>query len=139
MPRYIEIDEKKVKRLMREAQQFQDDIVCAIGTDFMQKIAEAENKMLFDIIKGLENAPTEDAVPRSEVDKADQEIERLKRILNSYALQYGTVTDKQKVIGKAKQEVASEIFEELFRNWREQYVKLAIEDVAELEKKYIGE
>ena len=67
MAQYIELDKKKIKRLKREAQFFQDDIVCAIGTDFMQKIAEAENKMIFDILNGLEAEPTADVAPKSEV------------------------------------------------------------------------
>ena len=44
------------------------------------------------------------------------EIERLTRICHSYALQYGTVTDQQKVIDKAKAEVAREIFNDLKAN-----------------------
>lgn len=67
MARYIELDQDKIKRLKREAQFFQDDIVCAIGTDFMQKIAEAENKMIFDILNGLEVEATADVAPKSEV------------------------------------------------------------------------
>ena len=62
MAEYIERDRKKIIRLIREAQHFQDDIVCAVGTDFMQKIAEAENKMIFDILKGLENELAADVV-----------------------------------------------------------------------------
>lgn len=74
MARYIALDEKKIKRLKREAQQFQDDIVCAIGTDFMLNIAEAENKMIFDILKGLEDEPTADVVPKSELSAIIDEI-----------------------------------------------------------------
>jgi signal recognition particle GTPase len=54
----------------------------------------------------IEDIPTADVVPKSEV-------ERLEQILNSYALQYGTVKDQQAVIDKAKAEVAREIFEEI--------------------------
>lgn len=46
---------------------------------------------------------------QSEVEALENEIERLERILNSYALQYGTVVDQQKVIDKAKTEVVMEI------------------------------
>ena len=62
MAEYIERDPKRLKRLRQEAQQFQDDIVCAVGTDFMQTIAEAENRMIFDILKGLQDAPAADVV-----------------------------------------------------------------------------
>lgn len=58
------------------------------------------------VIDLLNNAPTADVVPKSEV-------ERLQKILDSYALQYGTVKDQQDVIDKANQELASEIFEEI--------------------------
>ena len=72
----------------------------------MQNIEDAENKMIFDILKGLEDEPTTDVVPKSEV-------ERLEHILDCYALQYGTVTNQREVIDKAKSEVAREIFEEI--------------------------
>lgn len=42
-------------------------------------------------------------------------IDRLERICNSYALQYGTVKDQQAVIDKAKADAAKEIFDELER------------------------
>lgn len=162
--RYIAIEEKQIKQLKREAQQYQDDITCAVGTDFLQKIAEAENKTIFEIIKTIENAPTEDVVPRSEVEEADKEIARLKEILTNYALQYGTVKTQQKVINQAKQEIAREIFEEIEGNTNQaikrlkdakegvtdkdlrNYVNGKIGEVentqtfiAELKKKYIGE
>lgn len=63
---------------------------------------------------------TADVVPKSDVEKQkleiwrlEGEIERLKRICHSYALQYGTVKDQQAVIDKAKADVAREIFEEI--------------------------
>ena len=59
-----------------------------------------------DAIDVIENAPTADVVPNSEV-------ERLEHILDSYALQYGTVTEQQEIIDEAKAEVAREIFEEI--------------------------
>ena len=45
--------------------------------------------------------------------KSEGEIERLKHILDCYALQYGTVKDQQKVIDEANGEFAREIFEEI--------------------------
>lgn len=60
--KYYKIDEKKFARLRKEAQQFQDDIVCAVGTDFMRNIAEAENRMIMDILKGIETESTADVV-----------------------------------------------------------------------------
>ena len=54
----------------------------------------------------LGEQPVEDVVPRVEV-------ERLEQILNSYALQYGTVQDQHEAIYKIKREMAKEIFAEI--------------------------
>ncbi len=135
MPRYIEIDEKKVKQLMREAQQFQDDIVCAIGTDFMQKIAEAENKMIFDILKGLVTEPTSDVVPRSEVEELKWQLEREREYIEFL---------KTNLI-KAKHDTTSDIFVEIEEHLIESDTLpncarlVDLDNLAELKKKYIGE
>ena len=81
-----------------------------------------------------------DVVPKSEV-------ERLQNILDSYALQYGTVMDKHIVIEKTRAEVAREIFEEIERLlgfnslqgdiFTGKYFDSELEtDIAELKKKY---
>lgn len=83
---------------------------------------------------------------------AQAEVERLQHILNCYALQYGTVTEQQEVINKAKAEAAREIFKEIenrllpsntsgeFRGdsveWFDYYDLHLAEDIAELRKKY---
>lgn len=59
---YYKIDEKKFARLRKEAQQFKTDIICAVGTDFMRIIAEAENRMIIDILNGVESEATADVV-----------------------------------------------------------------------------
>ena len=89
-----------------------------------------------DVGMMIEDAPGADVVPKSEV-------ERLETILNSYALQYGTVMDKHIVIEKARAEVAREIFEELidhaiFIEYADggKYLKHTAEFVAKLKKKY---
>lgn len=80
---------------------------------------------------------TADVVPKSEV-------ERLEHILNSYALQYGTVKDQHEVIDKAKSEVAKEIFEEIEKWLVHEYVPYIrgysnslARNFAELKKKYV--
>ena len=128
------------------------------------------------IVEGAMNAlcfvPTADVVPKSEYDAvvsavdnstkeflklhdeyqyAERKVERLKHILNCYALQYGTVVDQQSVIDKAKAEVAREIFEEIERALDNHhyanllvgvitpisYYDAELEDaIAELKKKY---
>ena len=153
MARYIELDQEKIKRLTREAQQFQDDIVCAIGTDFMQKIAEAENKMIFDILKGLENEPSADVVPRSEVEQLENELAKCYIELDKSTDFYCSFTKSkiqecpiQDEIKKAKQEVAREIFDGIeyyLNNFRDNFHFYTWwhlnNDLTELKKKYIGE
>lgn len=62
MPEKEYIDRKAIplKKFIQTAQMFADDIACAVGTDWMEKIAEAENKKLFEIIKAIQEAPTAD-------------------------------------------------------------------------------
>lgn len=92
---------------------------------------------LSDILRILAEAPVIDVVPESEV-------ERLKSICNSYALQYGTVRDQQKVIDEAKQEAAAKIFEEIAEittlthefNSTKIYAKIDFEKLKELRKKF---
>lgn len=57
--------------------------------------------------------PTADVAPKSEVEALGREVERLTNILNSYALQYGTVKDQHEVIDKAKAEAVKEFAEYL--------------------------
>lgn len=62
MPEKEYIDRKAIplKKFIKTAQMFSDDIICAIGTNFMENIAESENKELFEIIKAIQEAPTAD-------------------------------------------------------------------------------
>ena len=59
------IDRNKIpfKELWQEASCFADDIVCAVGTDFMLKIAEAERKFICDLLNSLQQMEAVDAVP----------------------------------------------------------------------------
>lgn len=106
-----------------------------------------DNRSFYPAIvkNAIEDAPTEDVVPRSEYEKLEREFkvldiecERLEKVEENFH--------------KAKTDVAREIFEELkamtevheyhdaeFGFWTEQFVELSIEDIADLEKKYIGE
>ena len=84
------------------------------GDEWNKKTAPTSWAEAFDCaIADIDDQPTADVVSKSEVEELEKEVERLTNILNSYALQYGTVADKQKVIDKAKSEVAREIFEEI--------------------------
>ena len=59
------IDRNKIpfKELWQEASCFADDIVCAVGTDFMTKIAEAERKFICDLLNSLQQMEVVDAAP----------------------------------------------------------------------------
>ena len=59
------IDRNKIpfKELWQEASCFADDIVCAVGTDFMLKIAEAERKFICDLLNSLQQMEVVDAEP----------------------------------------------------------------------------
>lgn len=118
-------------------------------------------QVIFDCICQIQDTPTADVVPKSEVEKLNKEldelaeehidlivekdhlfdeVERLTYLLHCYALQYGTVKDQQAVIDKAKAEVAREIFEEiesLLKRTCEKGYRGSISDLfAELKKKY---
>ena len=57
------IDRNKIpfKELWREANFFADEIIFAVGTDFMQKIAEAENRFICDLLNRLQQMEVVDA------------------------------------------------------------------------------
>lgn len=71
------------------------------------------NSEYYAVVSAVDNIKKEFLKLHDQYQEQKTEIERLERICNSYALQYGTVRDQQKVIDKAKDEVAKEIFEEI--------------------------
>lgn len=150
MAQYIELNQKKITRLKREAQQFQDDIVCAVGTDFMQKIAEAENRMIFDILNGLESEPTADVVPKSEVDLYRQQVDELEdELASTYDKLEDAKAEKDALIknyAECMKDYAKEIFEEI--ESKKMFLKdcvgnmgvvVLFKDISELKKKYTEE
>lgn len=97
MARYIDAD--KLLEILNEELLYESSM-------FSQEQEEYLRRGLRIAINDVKRFPAVDVVPKSEV-------EELTRILNSYALQYGTVRDQQKVIDQAKTEVAREIFAEV--------------------------
>lgn len=116
----------------------------------------------FVFVENLENAPTEDVVPRSEVEKAKQDVLReVFEKLGVYISQEVTIDLKEEAenyrqvikefaeieINRAKQEVAREIFEEIEKilKTHEKYLycnpslTYVYEMITNLKKKYIGE
>ena len=104
MARYIDAD-------ALESELFRDGIA-GIFLNYPRRIKFTIGEIR-GMLKNERIAPTADVVPRSEVEALEREIDRLKYILRSYALQYGTVMGQQKVIDEIKREVAREIFEEM--------------------------
>ena len=138
MARYIDMDGyrklfdeeyKKTRKLISEGETHLDNLA--------EGFSEAS--------RVIDRMPTEDVVPKSEVEELEKEVERLTAILHSYALQYGTVADKQKAIDKAKAKVAREIFEEIeklshkFMNDQHYIFGDMLWDIYELKKKYTEE
>lgn len=58
MARMIDTDRLPVKSWKKTAAMFQDDYTAGAGTDWALKVAMAENRMLWEIISAIENAPT---------------------------------------------------------------------------------
>lgn len=56
--RVIDADKLPVKGWKKRAAMLQDDYTAGAGTDWVLKVAMAENKMLWEIISAIENAPT---------------------------------------------------------------------------------
>lgn len=80
----------------------------------------------------VKTAPTADVVPKSEVERLQEEIETLKDNNEHLAV----------LLTEAKQEVAKEIFEEIesiFIDGCDYYHTMEIGDYAKLKKKYPGE
>ena len=118
MPRYIDAEHlmQKLSRMIDYCEKNKDKKFNALN-------------VLFQVGDAIMDCPAADVAPKSEV-------ERLERILNSYALQYGTVVDQQKVVEKAKTEVAREIFEEIDRMCIDTFGNFNHRVFAELKKKY---
>lgn len=102
MARYIDVegyrklfDEeyKKTRKLISEGETHLDNLA--------EGFSEAS--------RVIDRIPTADVAPKSEVEELEKEVERLTDILNSYALQYGTVADKEVFLKKARAEGAKEL------------------------------
>lgn len=187
MPRYIDTDEllkslpddlpykASVKRVLIQATEA--DVVPRAEYDRLNLLLastteRSENRKEADVDEILTlrlevDELTEELTRRCE--EYEKEIFAKQKSLDNYALQYGTVRCHQKVIDKAKAEVAREIFEEIEReivaalrsnyNAKQERVEKQIPDdfvsymcegkiaalrgiddfLAELKKKYIGD
>jgi hypothetical protein len=93
--RYIELD-KAIK----------------VACEFVGKLTHNQIDAV-DMAVALEELPTEDVVPRSEVEKFIQEIDQIQK--DKAEITYL----KEQLIAKAKQEVAREIFEEIEKEIKE--------------------
>ena len=99
MARYIDADALKTDILKKYKQNW--EVPCSYEDRIIQRVV-TDLRVLIE-----QNTPA-DVVPKSEVEELEKEVERLTGILNSYALQYGTVVDKEVFLKKARAEDAKE-------------------------------
>lgn len=134
MPRYI--DEKDVYALVEPTGTAR--LHCS-QIDALPR-ADVVPKSEYDsVLSAVDNSTKEFLKLHDTYQEQNAEIERLNQIINSYALQYGTVTVKHAVIDKAKDAVAREIFAEILSNFcgAYTYTGYTIERyIAKLKKKY---
>ena len=85
----------------------------------------------------------DDKVSKKKIKELESELARKQYILDSYAIQYGTVKDQQKVIDKAKAEAVREFAERLKSKAKPHYFDncnfaVPINDIDNLLKKMYG-
>lgn len=58
MKRKIDLESLPLKDWKKEATMFQDDYTAGAGTSWLLNVAKAENKMIWEMIRAIEEAPT---------------------------------------------------------------------------------
>ena len=58
MKRKIDLESRPLKDWKKEATMFQDDYTAGVETSWLLNVAKAENKMIWKIIRAIEEAPT---------------------------------------------------------------------------------
>ena len=58
MKRKIDLESLPLKNWKKEATMFQDDYTAGVETSWLLNVAKAENKMIWKIIRAIEEAPT---------------------------------------------------------------------------------
>lgn len=58
MKRKIDSESLPLKNWKKEATMFQDDYTAGAGTSWLLNVAKAENKMIWEMIRAIEEAPT---------------------------------------------------------------------------------
>ena len=58
MKRKIDLESLPLKNWKKEATMFQDDYTAGAGTSWLLNVAKAENKMIWEMIRAIEEAPT---------------------------------------------------------------------------------
>ena len=58
MKRKIDLESLPLKNWKKEAAMFQDDYTAGAGTSWLLNVAKAENKMIWEMIRAIEEAPT---------------------------------------------------------------------------------
>ena len=58
MKRKIDLESLPLKNWKKEATMFQDDYTAGAGTSWLLNVAKAENEMIWEMIRAIEEAPT---------------------------------------------------------------------------------
>lgn len=154
MPKYYELDvicevfsdilhisERDIEEILDKAPT--EDVVPRSEYEKMQRTAEHQQSLAMErwfennrLKRKIDEIEKEVEKAKQEVEKLSIELEAMRGAANSYKMHYE----------KAKQEVAKEIFEELEKLIISRMIKdvpliddRLISDIAELQKKYIGE
>jgi hypothetical protein len=142
MPRYIDANKLK-NRILEERDKIPLTVIerYSLGTPVCSTINTAMRGGIRKALRCMERTPTEDVVPRAEVIRLQDQVNRLKK----YDEERDIVLHSR-LISETRQKVAQEIFDEIKKytrtmytgNWSGAYrvCSVLMEDVERLEKNY---
>ena len=128
MPRYIDAEKIVIEEFPLKDHELIKVNECAF---FGRRNGKAIMQIKDYLKRMIDNIPSADVVPRSEVEELKAELEAMRGAANSYKLHYE----------KAKQEVAMEILGDIYdlSKHSRKDMRITYSDFDELRKKYIGE
>lgn len=113
-----------------------------IDCDIFQEPVLTHAKIALDALDLINRQEAEKAELQREIASYKSEIERLQRILDSYALQYGTAVDKDRLLKQAKSEAIKE-FLEILKTKKQWDVDIPdyvfFDDIINITKEMVGE
>ena len=88
MKRKIDLESLPLKNWKKEAAMFQDDYTAGAGTSWLLNVAKAENKMIWEMIRAIEEAPI--LTPPNEA-LTWEELKAETKINPVYSIKYGWI------------------------------------------------